>query len=85
MSGAFPVIAVDLYDNRLALAGDVGATHRINGRTEDIAERVKAITGSGVVDVAVENTGNPRMIEMAYELTAATGRTVLVGVPTKGR
>jgi S-(hydroxymethyl)glutathione dehydrogenase/alcohol dehydrogenase len=85
MSGAYPVIAVDLHDNRLALAGEVGATHRINGRTEDIAERVKAITGSGVVDVAVENTGNPRMIEMAYELTAATGRTVLVGVPAKGQ
>jgi S-(hydroxymethyl)glutathione dehydrogenase/alcohol dehydrogenase len=33
------------------------------------------------VDVAIENTGNVRLIETAYELTAPQGRTILVGVP----
>jgi len=34
--------------------------------------------------VAVDNTGNVKVIETAYRLTAARGQTVLVGVPPKG-
>jgi len=33
------------------------------------------------VDVFVENTGQVRLIELAYKLTAPQGRTILVGVP----
>ena len=36
------------------------------------------------MDVAVETTGNVKVIELAYELTHADGRTILVGVPKKG-
>ena len=35
LTSAYPVIAVDLHDNRLALAQTMGATHLINARTED--------------------------------------------------
>ena len=84
LSGAYPIIAVDLFDNRLALARELGATHVLNGKKEDVAAAVKAATGAANVDVAVDITGNPRMIELAYELTSPQGRTVLVGVPPKG-
>lgn len=82
---AHPVIAVDLYDDKLALAKKMGATHGINSRKEDWVEAVRAIVGKRGVDVVVDNTGAPSMIEAAYELTANDGRTVLVGVLPKDK
>ena len=34
--------------------------------------------------MVVDTTGNARVIEQAYELTHADGKTILVGVPKKG-
>jgi Zn-dependent alcohol dehydrogenase len=39
----------------------------------------------GGVDAFIDNTGNPDVIGMGYELTKPAGRVVLVGVPAKGR
>jgi S-(hydroxymethyl)glutathione dehydrogenase/alcohol dehydrogenase len=83
MVSAHPIIAVDLYDNRLTLAKSLGATHTINSAATDAEAEIRKIVGPGGVDVAVDNTGNVRVIEMAYRLTGPRGRTVLVGVPPK--
>jgi len=83
MVSANPVIAVDLHASRLELATRVGATHGIDASREDAADAVRGIVGSDGADVVIENTGNPRVIELAYELTAPKGRTVLVGVPPR--
>ena len=53
----------------------------INSATCDVREEIRKIVGPQGVDVFVENTGNVRLIETAYELTASRGRTILVGVP----
>ena len=81
LAGANPIIAVDIFDNRLALAQSLGATHAINSATTDPTDAILHIVGSEGVDVAVDNTGNPTVIELAYRLTSPRGRTVLVGVP----
>jgi S-(hydroxymethyl)glutathione dehydrogenase/alcohol dehydrogenase len=81
MVSADPIIAIDIYDDKLALAADFGATHLINAKTADVREEVRKIVGSAGVDVFVENTGLVRLIETAYALTANTGKTILVGVP----
>lgn len=78
---AHPIIAVDTYDNRLLLAERLGATHVIHANCCDLEDEIRAIVGSEGVDVAVDNTGNVKVIEMAYRLTGPRGRTVLVGVP----
>jgi len=84
LAGANPIIAIDLFDNRLELARTLGATHTVNSRTGDAAEAVAAIIGGDGVDVAIDNTGNVDVIALASRLTNARGRTVLVGVPPKG-
>lgn len=85
MSSGHPVIAVDLYDSKLELARSLGATHTINAAKEDAREAIQAIVGNAGIDVFIDNTGQPAVIEMGYELTKATrGRVVLVGVPKKG-
>lgn len=84
MASACPIIAVDRFDNRLELAARLGATHRINATETNPEDAIRQIIGGGGVDVAVDNTGNVSVIEMAYRLTGPQGRTLLVGVPPKG-
>jgi S-(hydroxymethyl)glutathione dehydrogenase/alcohol dehydrogenase len=80
--GAYPIVALDLFDNRLSLAKKLGATHAINSRGIDAEAAVREIAAE--YDVAIDNTGNVTVIESAYRVTGPRGRTVLVGVPAKG-
>lgn len=82
--GAYPVIAVDLFDNRLALAKEMGATHLINSKEQEAKAEIERITGVQGVDVFIDNTGQPAIIELGYAITKPQGRVTLVGVPRKG-
>lgn len=84
MVSANPIVAVDLYDSRLELAKQMGATHTLNARSSDLREAVPAILGPAGADVIVDNTGSVDMIELAYTLSGKQGRVILVGVPKKG-
>ena len=81
LTTAHPIVAVDIFDNRLELARAMGATHTINSRGIDLTHTIRDIIGAAGADVVVDNTGNTGLIAMAYGLTAGQGRTVLVGVP----
>ncbi len=84
MCSAYPIVAIDLFDNRLALAQQLGATHLCNGKDlPEIEERILAMLG-GPADVTIDNTGDPRVIERCYRLAGPQGRVVLVGVPPAG-
>ena len=83
MVSAYPIIAVDLYDNRLKLAKKLGATHIINSSENEFSTMIKDISGNDL-DVFVDNTGNTKIIEKGYELINERGRLVLVGVPRIG-
>jgi len=85
MVSAHPIIALDRYDNRLNLAKNLGATHVINSKKQKAEEEIRKIVGKEGVDVAVENTGVPEVVEMAVRLTSPRGRTLLVGVMSKGK
>lgn len=84
MVSAWPVIAVDLHDNRLELARQMGATHLINSKKCDARQAILDIVGSAGVDAFIDNTGQPAIIEMGYQLVKPQGRATLVGVPRKG-
>jgi S-(hydroxymethyl)glutathione dehydrogenase/alcohol dehydrogenase len=84
MVSAYPVIAVDLHDNRLELAKQMGATHLINSRTTDARQAILEIIGTAGLDAFIDNTGQPAIIEMGYGLVKPRGRVTLVGVPRKG-
>lgn len=84
MTSAYPIIAVDIYDNKLKMAKMFGATYLINSRKKDVKDEILKIVSSDGADVTVDNTGNVEVIQLAYELTQPRGRTILVGVPKKG-
>jgi S-(hydroxymethyl)glutathione dehydrogenase/alcohol dehydrogenase len=80
LAGANPIIGVDLHDHKLAKAAEYGLTHQINASRENAADRVNEILG-GLADVTIDGTGNPKVIETAYDLTKLRGgRCVLFGV-----
>ena len=85
MVSANPIIGIDINDQKLALGKKFGMTHGFNGKIDtDIDDKIKAIVGSKGADVVIDTTGNPRIIEQAYNLTNPDGKTILVGVPKKG-
>ncbi len=81
---AYPIVAVDLHDNRLALAKTLGASHVINARNADARAEIMRIVGSAGVDAFIDNTGQPAIIQLGYMLAKPQGRVTLVGVPRKG-
>jgi S-(hydroxymethyl)glutathione dehydrogenase/alcohol dehydrogenase len=81
---AYPIVAVDLHDNKLEMAKRMGATHAINSSGGDPRQAILDIVGSAGVDVFIDNTGQPATIEMGYQITKPQGRVTLVGVPRKG-
>ena len=82
---AYPIIAVDSHNNKLDLARTMGATHVINGRVGDTRQKILDIVGDIGVDNFIDNTGEPTIIEMGYQISKAQGRVTLVGVPRKGK
>ena len=82
--GAYPIVAVDLFENRLALARDMGATHLVNAKTQEAKAEIESIVGTLGLDVFIDNTGQPAIIELGYSITKPQGRIALVGVPRKG-
>lgn len=85
MVSAYPIIGIDIIDLKLDMARRFGANHVFNSRkTDDLAGEIRKIVGPVGADVVIETTGNPRVIEQAYNLTHPDGKTILVGVPKKG-
>ena len=82
---AYPIIAIDLYSQKLNMSKKMGATHTINAKKVNPEDEILKIVGSGGVDVVIDNTGNTDIIQRAYKITSSKGRTVLVGVPSKGK
>ncbi|MDC2995144.1 zinc-binding dehydrogenase [Prochlorococcus sp. AH-736-F09] len=81
---AWPIIGVDIHENRLDLAKKLGATHTINSSNKDAFEKIKDILKSKELDVFIDNTGIPKIIQQGYEIVNKEGRVVLVGVPKHG-
>ena len=84
LRNAYPIVAIDIFDNRLELAKKLGASHVINGSKVNARDEILAIAGDRKVDIFIDNTGKPDIIELGYEITENEGRVVLVGVPKIG-
>jgi S-(hydroxymethyl)glutathione dehydrogenase/alcohol dehydrogenase len=78
LAGAMPVIGIDPNPTRRALARIYGATHVLDAEGDVIAE-IKKIVPQGV-DLAVESSGIPVVMEQAINATRQQGgRAVVIG------
>ena len=76
--GAGKIIAVDLRDDRLKLALELGATHTINPNKQSIPDAIKSITGTGV-DFTLETTALMPILRLAIDVLALRGTCGFVG------
>ena len=83
-SGAREVVAVDLSDDKLALARELGATLTVNARDPDAAAQVRSATNGGV-DCAFEMAGAIAAMELAWAVTRRGGSTISSGLPHPDR
>jgi 2-desacetyl-2-hydroxyethyl bacteriochlorophyllide A dehydrogenase len=81
LSGAFPLIAVDLSAGRLEMASRGGATHVCQGSIETLLDEIVQINKGRKVDCVLEVTGNPDTISHALKLPRMRGRLIILGSP----
>ncbi len=72
------VVAVDLVDDKLKLAKELGADYTVNAKQEDPVEAVKKLGGA---DVAISLAVSPRAFEQAYQVLRPGGTLVFVALP----
>jgi len=82
-SGCTTIVAVDVHDNRLELAKELGATHTINSRNEVVSEIITRDIAPGGLYYAFDTTGRSDVIEQAILSLRYMGRCALVGVSKK--
>lgn len=78
-AGARQIIAVDLAENRLALAKELGATHTLKSDSCDVATEVARLTGGRGADCAFEVVGVSATLNLALATLRRGGSAVLVG------
>ncbi len=78
-SGCDPIIAVDLFDERLALALDLGATHAVNAQRPKLVDEVRQLAGGRGAQFCLEAAGFPEALRAAVEVLAPRGTACLVG------
>jgi len=72
------VVAVDVADDKLELARELGADHTVNARDTDPVAAIEALGG---IDVAVVTAVFPAVFEQAFASLRRGGRLVCVGLP----
>ncbi|KAL7541864.1 hypothetical protein ACHAXR_011862 [Thalassiosira sp. AJA248-18] len=83
--GAKEIIAIDVSDQALDKAKEVGATNTINARTEDAQQRVMEMTNGMGVDLSIDAAGFKATCEGAIHCARRGGRMVQVGLPIGGQ
>ncbi|MFT5390061.1 MAG: alcohol dehydrogenase, partial [Gammaproteobacteria bacterium] len=79
LGGAETIVAIDLSDEKLGLARQLGATHTVNASDANHVEQVRDITGGGV-DFAFDLAGTIKAMETAYACTRYGGSVVTAGL-----
>lgn len=74
------IIVIDMDDNRLDMAKQMGATHVINPNKEDAVAKVLEITNGRGVDCAMEAVGLPATWDICQKIVKEGGNLANVGV-----
>ena len=83
VAGCTTILAIDIYEERLKLAKELGATHTINPKREDALEVIMEITKKGV-NYSLETSGVPQVLRQAVDCLAVSGTAAVIGAPPIG-
>ncbi len=74
--GVRSIIAIDISEEKLGLARQLGATHTFNSSSENFRQTVLALTNGGA-DICVESGGQVATIELGFSLIQKSGGKLL--------
>jgi Zn-dependent alcohol dehydrogenase len=81
IGGARAIVAVDIVESKLEAAMQFGATHAVDGRSPDAAERIRATTNGRGADYVFVTVGAKAAYDQAIGFLARAGALVVVGMP----
>lgn len=79
--GAATIIAIDIFDEKLAMAKELGADVGINAKNVDFIKVIKDMTAGRGVDIAVEAAGTPETSAQVLSLPKKGGTALFMGIP----
>jgi (R,R)-butanediol dehydrogenase/meso-butanediol dehydrogenase/diacetyl reductase len=80
-----PIVAIDVDDERLAKAAQLGAAHLVNARSEDPVQALRRLTDGLGVEVFIEASGAPPGPSTALAATQKGGHILIVGMQAEPR
>ncbi|HUO04988.1 MAG TPA: Zn-dependent alcohol dehydrogenase [Candidatus Binataceae bacterium] len=80
IAGARKIIAVDVFEGKLAMAKRFGATDTIDSSSSDAVDEIRKLTGGGGVDYAFEAIGLKKTAEQAFNALKPGGMATVIGM-----
>lgn len=77
---ACPVIVVDVQEEKLRVARDLGADHVFNGHDPDLSSTIRDVTGGHGVNAAFDFVGTDATLALAVGATRSLGRVNQIGL-----
>jgi len=84
IAGARIIIAVDVFENKLATAKELGATHVVDASSHDPVQAIRDMTGGGV-DYSFEAIGLKKAAEQCFDCIRAGGTATIIGMIPVGQ
>ncbi|MBE3602845.1 Zn-dependent alcohol dehydrogenase [bacterium] len=84
IAGARMIIAVDQFENKLAMAKKFGATHTIDASHADAVEAIVKMTDGGV-DYSFEAVGLKKLAEQCFDCIKPGGTATIIGMIPVGQ
>jgi S-(hydroxymethyl)glutathione dehydrogenase/alcohol dehydrogenase len=79
IAGARKIIAVDMFEGKLAMAKRLGATDTVDASNSDPIDEIRKLTGGGV-DYAFEAIGLKKTAEQAFNAVKPGGTATVIGM-----
>jgi len=84
IAGARMIIAVDIFEHKLAKAKELGATHVVDASSRDAVEAIREMTGGGV-DYSFEAIGLKKAAEQCFDCIRPGGTATIIGMIPVGQ
>ncbi|MFH1382409.1 MAG: Zn-dependent alcohol dehydrogenase [Chloroflexota bacterium] len=81
LSGAYPIIAVDMLENKLETARVFGATHTVKADDKDAIKQVQQLTSGRGANYVFVTVGSTAAIAQGFAMSANGGMIVVAGLP----
>lgn len=83
IAGCYPIVAIDINDQRLEKAKELGASHIFNSKEEDPEAFIKKLTDGRGLDYVIDSTGVGPVMTKALHSVSNSGTFVPLAVTQK--